>query len=254
MEVTPVQFAMALTSAFLVGFSKGGMPGLGVLLVPLMGMAVGSAEAPGVLLPVLILGDIFAVARYHGHIRWRIVLRLLPYVVVGLVFGSTVLQHLRNETMDLVMGLMVIGLVSLQVLRRTRGGWLEERMPHAWWFALVMGLLAGFATGLAHLAGPVMTVYFLSMDLKKHGFIGSAAIFFMIVNLAKIPLYIPQGNITWPQAVFAVKILAAVPVGALAGFLLFNHIPQRLFNRFVLVLAAAAGLKLVWPHVAALLG
>lgn len=254
MEVTSLQLAMALASAFLVGFSKTGMPGLGVLLVPLMAAAVGSTEAIGVLLPVLICGDIFAVARYRTHIRWRIVLRLLPYVIVGLVLGSTVLQHLRNDTMSLVMGLMVICLVGLQVLRQKRGGWLEEKMPNAWWFAIAMGLLAGFATGLAHLAGPVMTVYFLSMRLDKHGFIGSAAIFFMIVNVSKIPIYIPLGNITWPNMVFAMKVIGAVPVGALAGFLLFNHIPQKLFNRVVLVLAAAAGLKLLWSYITALFG
>ncbi len=254
MEVTPLQFAMALAAAFLVGFTKTGMPGLGVLLVPLMASAVGSTAAVGVLLPVLLCGDIFAVARYHMHVGWRLVLRLLPYVIIGVVLGSTVLRQLRSETMGLVMGGMVLWLVGVQVAQKSHGGWLEEKMPDAWWFSIVMGLLAGFATGLSHLGGPVMTVYFLSMGLKKHGFIGSAAVFFMIVNLSKIPIYIPQGNITLPQMAFAVKVIAAVPVGAVAGYLLFNYIPQKLFDRVVLVLAAAAGLRLIWPHVTALFG
>ncbi len=225
------------------------MPGLGVLLVPLMAAAVGATKSAGVLLPVLILGDIFAVARYRAHIQWRIVLRLLPWVLIGIFVGSELLRRLsvsdESGPMVLVLGVMVLVLVTFQAIKDRLGPYFEEKMPHAWWFSMTMGLLAGFATGLAHLAGPVMTVYFLSMDLKKHSFMGSAAIFFMLVNLSKIPIYIPQGNITWPQFVFGMKVIAAVPVGAAIGMLLFKYIPQRLFNRIVLILAAAAALKLI---------
>jgi uncharacterized membrane protein YfcA len=225
-----------------------------VLLVPLMAAAVGPTQSVGVLLPVLICGDIIAVARYHAHIEWRLVGRLLPWVAVGLVGGSFLLAYLRQsparDALGPIMGGLVLALVVFQAVRNRLGPYFEEKMPHTWWFRASTGLLAGFTTGLAHLAGSVMNVYFLSMNLKKHSFMGSAAIFFMIVNVSKIPLYIPQGNINVAQFVFALKVILAVPVGAAVGMLLFNYIPQRLFNGVVLVLAAAAAVKLLWPYLA----
>ncbi|MHC4713525.1 MAG: sulfite exporter TauE/SafE family protein [Planctomycetota bacterium] len=254
MEVDSTHLLMALASAFLVGFSKTGTPGLGVLLVPLMAAAVGPTQSAGVLLPALILADIFAVARYRAHTQWRIILRLLPWVLAGMLVGSTFLQKLTESEqggqMGLVLGVMVIVLVGFQAIRDRLGPYFEEKMPHTWWFSMTMGLLAGFATGLAHLAGPVMAVYFLSMNLKKHAFMGSAAVFFMIVNVSKIPLYIPQGNITWPQFVFGLKVAAAVPVSAVLGMIVFKYIPQKLFNRIVLVLAGIAALNLIRSYFA----
>ena len=72
----------------------------------------------------------------------------------------------------------------------------------------------------------------------------------MIVNLSKIPIYIPQGNITYEQFLFGLKVIPAVPVGAVLGILLFKYIPQRLFNRIVLFFAAAAAARLIWLYFA----
>lgn len=249
MEVTSLHLLMAVASAFLVGFAKAGMPGLGVLLVPLMAAAVGPGEAPGVLLPVLLLGDVIAVWRYRRHVNWGVALRLLPWVLPGVYVGGTVLARLRESgqggAIASILGVMVLALVLFRVVSGYLGTWFEEKLPHTWWFSLVMGLLAGFATGLAHMAGPVMTIYFLSRNLKKHAFMGSAAVFFLIVNASKLPLYIPQGTLSQEHFAMGLKVIAAVPVGALLGILLFNVIPQRLFNRVVLILAAVAGVRLL---------
>jgi hypothetical protein len=132
--------------------------------------------------------------------------------------------------------------VTLEVLRRR--GWFKTVPQHPA-FSLGMGALAGFGTTVGHAAGPVMNIYFLSRDMGKNQFMGTQAWFFFIVNLAKVPVLIPQGNLTMDGFMFALKVLPAVLVGVLAGFLILPRLSLKLFNAVVLVLAFVAGGYLV---------
>ncbi len=247
MDLTSAQLLSALAAAFLVGFSKTGLPGLGILIVPLMAGAFPeeTKASVGVLLPILLFGDLFAVGRYRRHADWGILLRLLPWVIVGIGMGALALKHIESDSLKPFLGLMVIVLVLLQLLKDRSGSWLEEHLPRKWWFSAAMGLLAGFATGVANLAGMVMGVYFLSMSLKKHSFMGSSAIFYMIVNLVKMPVFAALGIVTARSLAFDLKMFPAVVVGALLGYATFRHIPQKWFNRIILILAALAAVKLL---------
>ena len=245
MELTTSQFMMAATAAFLVGFSKTGMPGLGILIVPLMAAAFPAKASVGVLLPILLFGDVFAVARYRRHADWGILLRLLPWVIIGIGLGSVALHYIATGALQLFLGVLVLLLIVLQFAKDRSGPWLEEHLPRKWWFSALMGLLAGFATGVANLAGMVTGVYFISMNLKKHSFMGTAALFYMIVNIVKVPIFIYLGIINKDSFLFDLKVYPAVAFGAVAGYVLFRYIPQKWFNRVILFLAAIAAVKLL---------
>ena len=61
-EFAPWQWALGMTCAALVGVSKTGVPGLGILVVPLMVLVVGDARLSAAwLLPVLCIADLFAI-------------------------------------------------------------------------------------------------------------------------------------------------------------------------------------------------
>jgi len=232
-------------AALLVGFSKTGMPGLGILIVPLMASAFPARESVGVLLPVLMCGDVFAVARYRRYPEWRLLRRLLPWVVGGIVLGAAALKVLTSGLLEYFIGAMVLGLIALQAARSWRGEWLEEHLPRKWWFSASMGALAGFSTGVANLAGPVTGVYFISMGLRKHAFIGSAAVFFMAVNWIKVPFYAKLGLLTRDSLAFDLRMFPLVAAGAAVGMLTFRYIPQKWFNRIILTLAALSAVKLL---------
>ena len=108
-----------------------------------------------------------------------------------------------------------------------------------------MGFLAGATTMMANAAGPVMTLYLLSMKMPKQKFIGTAAWFFFIVNWIKLPLMATEDMVTIDTIKINLIAFPAVVGGALAGIWLFKRIPQRLFNILALVLAAAAAIKLL---------
>jgi len=137
---------------------------------------------------------------------------------------------------------LVLVLLALEVVRR-RIGWLE--LPHRWWFTAVAGALAGFGTTVGNAAGPVMSVYLVSHRLGKQEFVGTAAWFFLIVNVSKLPLFVGLGMITSGTLGFGLVVLPMVLVGAASGLYLLRKIPQRAFDRVVLTLAGLAAIHMI---------
>ena len=119
-------------------------------------------------------------------------------------------------------------------------------MPHSKWFTGLMGLLAGFASMFANAAGPVMVLYLLAIRLPKLVFIGTAAWFFLILNVIKVPLSANLGLITGDTLKLdAVLLLALIP-GALLGPRIVGRINQNAFEKMVLILTLAGTIRLLW--------
>jgi uncharacterized protein len=243
MDWTP--YALGWCSAVLVGLSKTGLPGVSIPAIWLMTEAFpdDARLAVGALLPVLLLGDCFAVGWYRHHAQWNRLWRLFPAVVLGML-GGAVLLHCLEEGNDLrpILGGLILGLLVLEGCRR----WFAwQNVPHQWWFVGGVGALAGFSTFVAHAAFPVMTIYLLSQGLPKQQFIGTAAWFFLIVNLAKVPFYTWSGMVTAETLRFDVWVAPAAALGGLLGIYLLRRIPQRAFEAIALTLAAVAALRLL---------
>ena len=231
-------------AALMMGFSKTGMPGAAILAVTLMALAFpdDAKLSVGAMLPLLLLGDLFALAYYRQHAQWNRLLGLFPYVLAGMIPAIIVLQGTAGNQLRDVLGWLVLALLLLEVCRQWFG-W--TRMPKRWWFAAVMGFLAGFGTALGNAAGPVMSIYLVSRGLQKEQFLGTCAWFFFLVNLAKLPMFYWQGMITPATLQFDLSIAAFIVVGALTGVKVLPKIPQKLFNVLVLTLAAAAAARLI---------
>lgn len=228
--------------AALVGFAKCGIPGVGVLAVPMMAIAFGDARASvGVLLPILIAGDCCAVAYYRSHADWGKLWKVFPWVGAGILLGWGGLTVISEEAFGSILGGMILALVILDRVRRWRN-W--ENMPHHPAFAALIGVSAGFATTVANAAGPLMVIYCLCHGLDKKEFMGSLAWYFLIVNVLKIPIFLVEGMITFESLRFDLLMLPAVAVGAVTGRWLLTRIPVVLFNRLVLVLTVVAALRL----------
>jgi uncharacterized membrane protein YfcA len=238
-------YLLGWASALLVGFSKTGLPGVSIPAILLMTEAFSDDAkfAVGVMLPVLLVGDVFAVAWYRHHARWSLLWRLFPYVALGMVPGGAVLWTAKQNELRPVIGVTVLALLALECLRRRFD---LEHLPHRWWFAAMMGALAGFATVIAHAAFPVMSIYLISRGLRKHEFIGTAAWFFLVLNLSKVPVYLFLGGMFSAETVRFDLVVAPVAIlGGLLGVLILPHIPQKLFDVLALTLAAVAAVRLI---------
>lgn len=231
-------------STLFSGCSKTGIPGAGVLgVVLLANLMPDTRQSVGVLLPLLIAADLFAVSYYRRHADWRLILRLLPWTLAGLALGTFTLYFNEEYDFSVLLGVMVLLMLILDSLR-IRLGWND--IPHHPVFAAFLGIATGFSTTIGNIAGPLMSLYLISLGLDKHRFMGSMAWFFLIINCLKVPLFVFTGMITLPSLQLSLHFLPGIVIGALLGRFLFTRIPQKPFQLTVQFLAAAAALRLIF--------
>jgi uncharacterized membrane protein YfcA len=232
--------------AFLVGVSKTGLPGLGILIVPLMAMALPqhARESTGIMLGMLILGDLFAATYYRQIAQWKHVLRLLPPAFLGIVAGWRIMEFVTNEQLKRIIGLIVLAMLAIHFWR-TRLRAEDAPIPTQWWFTGTLGFVAGVTTMMANAAGPVMVVYLLAMRLPKLAFVGTSAWFFFAVNWLKVPFSAQLALTTGASVKLGLLMLPLIAAGSVAGIFFLRRIPQKAFNGLIQLLAAAAAIKLL---------
>jgi len=248
-------FALAALAAVLIGVAKTGVPGFGILAVPIMVLAVGDARhAAGWLLPLLCVADLAAIAVYRRHAQGRRLIGLAPWVLAGMGVGALTLAA-PERSLRLLVAAIVIVMIGLRWLR-ARGAAGPDAAPPAqpaqpadrWWQSAGYGASAGFATTVANAAGPVMNLYLLARRLPKHEFVATGAWFFFAVNLAKLPIYAGHALIDRRSLTFDLALVPAVLVGALVGRVVLARIPQATFDKLVMALTVGAAALLLVPR------
>lgn len=243
MALTPGQWALAVVAALIVGISKSGIGGLGMLSVVLFAQIMPAKQATGVVLPLLCLGDLVGATVYRRHANWAHIRRLFPWTAAGVVAGYFALNRIDEHQARVLIGGIIVGLIVLQLVRRRLGG---DDTGHGAWFAPTIGVLAGFTTLVANAAGPLMAVYMLAMRLPKLDFVGTGAVFFLWLNLFKVPFMAHLGLVTSETLLLNLTLAPLVLGGAWLGRRLVLRIDQRSFENLALGLGLIAGLKLLW--------
>jgi uncharacterized membrane protein YfcA len=243
MEISTSAWTLAFLAAFVVGVSKGGIKGIDVLTVTLMALAFESKASTGILVPLLIMGDIFAVIYYNRHAQWKYVFRFLPWMIGGVLIGVLVGNDLDEQTFKIGMAVIILASVLMMY-------WWERRksksVPTHWAFAGFMGILAGITTMVGNLAGAFANIFFLAMRLPKNEFIGTAAWLFFIVNLFKLPFHIwSWGTITPDTLAFNLKLLPAILLGLIAGVQLVKVIKEGFYRQIILIFTALGAMLIL---------
>jgi len=233
--------------AFLTGLSKGGLGGgLGALVTPILALAMPASLAIGIALPILIIGDMFAVAAHWGGWDRRIIWRLMPGTLIGVAAGSLVIGSLSPVIIQRVLG----GAALLYTLYKLWSRWqassaetqpVTDGMLHS----SVFGAMTGFASALANAGGPIVTIYMLAKQVVPSVFVATLALYFAIVNLSKVPAYLGAHILSPEMAVLFVWAVPLIPLGVWSGKLLDKHIDMRTFETLMLVLLAVTGVLLL---------
>lgn len=245
MDLDLLGWVVVAFCAVMVGTTKTGMPGLGILIVPLMALVLPTRQSTGILLGILILADLFAIVYHRRNARWGHVLRLLPAAFAGIVAGYFGLKFVNDRQLKPIIGGIVLMMLGVNYWRsRAKGE--DAPVPTQWWFAVALGFMAGVTTMMANAAGPVMIIYLLAMRLPKVEFVGTGAWFFFVVNWLKVPFSANLDLMTAESVKLNLMMLPFIAVGAVAGIFLLKHIPQKAFNAIVQILAAAAAFKLLF--------
>ena len=247
-DMTAFQLTILAVSALLVGVNKSGIPGLGMLPVILLAVAfeLNPGFATGVMLLMICAGDIFAVSYYRKNADWKIVVRLLPYTMLGLVLGFVTLRFLhRPEHLRIMIGWIILLLAAVHLVRVAF--FKHAAVPSHWAFSAIVGLTAGFTTQVANAAGPVMALYLLSMKLPKDRYVGTCAWFFMIMNWTKLPVFCFEGRVTTSVLYAVLPMLPLILIGAALGVLFVKRAPQRFFEVVIEIIVIVSAVKLLWP-------
>lgn len=226
------QWLVILGTAMCIGMSKTGVQGIMLMMVPLMAMAFGAKESTGVILPMLCMADIIAVAYYKRIADWKIVAKLLPTAILGFFLAIGVDNLIPSGQFRQLMGWTLMLALIVMIWSEIFGK--ENRWMRKWWYAAIFGLLGGFTTMIGNAAGPVMSVYLLSMRKEKMEYIGINAWFFLVVNLLKVPLQaFVWDNITWQSFSLNLLMLPVIGIGAWLGIKIVKLFPEKAFRRFV---------------------
>lgn len=247
-----VAWGVIFLAVFLIGVTKSGFgSGVGLMIVPMTVMAMGhthhgSDKALGLMLPLLIAGDLFAVWQYRRLFSMQIVRRLMPGTLAGVVVGALLLWWFHRQPPRLLVPLIKIE-VALESIVLVGLHWWRVRRGQAMHLTpsplrtTATGLFAGVSSTLAHAAGPIIALYLLPQKLERQLFVGTCAVYFFILNTAKLPAY-GQAKMFNPDVlVLALKTLPLVAAGAVFGFWVTRRMTDEWFSKIVYVVTFLLG-------------
>nr|WP_298249472.1 sulfite exporter TauE/SafE family protein [uncultured Halomonas sp.] len=233
-------WSLIIASVYLTGVSKGGFAGgFGTLSVPLMALAVGPIEAAGLLLPLLLVMDVFTVKAWWGYHDAKELYRLLPGLLVGVVVGTLLAGTLDENGVRLILGVISLLFAAYMLVKPTAGRPISPR------WALPASMGCGFTSFLAHAGAPPLNLYLMPRRLGKEAFIATSALSFAAVNLIKLPPYLWLGEINLTSAWASLALVPVAWIGVRSGLWLQHRVNETLFYRLVIAAMAVVGVQLV---------
>jgi len=232
------------TASLFVGMAKGGMPMVALLAVPILAFFMPPTLAAGLILPVYIISDVYAVWLYRRQFSPRNLRILLPAAVVGTVLGYLTVSTVPDSAVKLAVGLVGIYYLTDKQIRQRRKN--AAPRPADVPRGLFWGTVAGYTSYLTHAGGPPFQTYTLPQQMPKMTFAGTSTIFFTVVNLMKVPPYIAAGQLTWITFTVIVWLSPVAVFGAWAGYRVIRIVPDKLFFGLVETALLLLSVKLIW--------
>ena len=238
------QWVWVIISALLVGFSKTGISGFLMPVIPIIASVFGGKESTGVILPLLIIGDVFALYYYNRHAKWNDIKKLLPWAILGLIIGVIVGNYINDKQFKMVISISVLLCLFTVIYTEKKGESLN--IPQNKWVYALAGIITGFTSMIGNAAGPIFSVYLLSMNFKKNDFMGTTAWFFFLINLSKVPLQILfWHNISFKSILLGIGMIPAIAIGAFFGMIMIKKINEKSFRYIIIGMTAIASIKLL---------
>ena len=243
-NLNALQWLAISCAVFLLGLSKAGIKGIGIILVVILAFVFGEKASTGILLPMLICADILAVIYYNRHADWGIIKKLIPWMIIGVLVGVWVGNDISEYVFKKLMAFIIIISVAIMFfLEKIK----STEPPSNKLFSSSMGFLAGFTTMIGNLAGPVSNIYFLTMRFPKNEFIGTAAWLFFIINVFKLPFHIfVWKTITKESLALNSVLIPAVLIGFFIGVHIVKLISNLNYRRFILIVTAIGGIIMLF--------
>ncbi len=233
---------MLIVAALLTGLAKTAIPGLASIAAALYALVLPAKESTGMMLVLLLAGDLLAIWTYRRDADFKLLRRLVVSVLTGVVAGAIFMRFVSQAQMRKSIGIILLLLVMLTIWQRRRK---LTNIPANKPMRAIAGALAGFTTMVANAGGPVTSMYFLACKFSVKTFLGTTAWFFFLVNLSKLPFTISLGLIQPQHLQIAAFLVPIVLFGALAGRALAKRLTLAVFEPLVIITTIISTLPLL---------
>ncbi|AEF81303.1 sulfite exporter TauE/SafE family protein [Leadbettera azotonutricia] len=231
----PWKWAAWIVLGLCIGLSKAGFTGITAIIFPIIAIIFGAKASTGLNLPLLCFADVLAVIYYNRHTEWKYIIKLLPWTLAGFGLALWVDTLVPVQAFKYLMGGCILAGLIVMIWNDRRGK--DAPAPSSWWFSALFGIAGGFSTTIGNIAGPIMSVFLLSMQLPKNSFVGTSAWFFLIVNYIKLPVQVfLWKNITLDVLALDLTLIPFILIGGIVGVVSIKKISESLYRKVIVVL------------------
>ena len=242
----PWFYAVAVPAVLLVGLSKSGFAtGFGSLATPLMALMLPAPQAVAIMLPLLMVMDATGLQQLWRERDRQLVRRLLPWGLLGIAVGSLLFGLLSSKAVAGLLGVLTLGFLAQRLFLAPRTG----APPPAPWVGPVSATASGFTSFVAHAGGPPLIAYLLPMKMEPRVLSATMAVFFAVINAAKVLPYMMLGLMDARNLATSFLLLPLAPLGVWAGVWLVRRVSSTWFYRLAYLGMLLTGCKLLWDGV-----
>jgi uncharacterized membrane protein YfcA len=252
MIADPLFYAAATPAVILLGLSKGGFSGVGLLSLPLMALFISPVQAAAITLPILIVQDVVSVWAFRRTWDRRNIVILIAGALVGTLLGYLLAARVSDAAVTLSVGVISIAFAIRRLIverRATPVAAARADVPRG----LFWGVITGFTSMIAHAGGPPFQIYVLPQRLPRDTLVGTSAVFFALINWIKVPPYIALGQFTDENLGTSAALFPLAIASTWAGVWLVRRVPAERFYTIIYILLVCVGAKLVYDGTVALL-
>lgn len=245
MITDPLFYAAAVPAVILLGLSKGGFTGVGMLAMPLIALVISPIHGASIILPILIVQDAVGVWVYRRSWDRRNMAILLAGAFAGTFFGYLFAARVSDAAIAFAVGVISVGF-GLRRLFLERGGAVPAATKPGIATGLWWGAVSGFTSMIANAGAPPFQVYVIPQRLQKDVFVGTGILFFAALNWFKLPLFIALGQLTRESLATSGALFPLAIVSTWAGVILVRRVPAERFFTVIYLLLVGVGIKLLW--------
>lgn len=251
MITDPTFYAVAVPAVIMIGLAKGGfVSALAMIGVPLVALVISPVQAAGILLPILMAMDVFALVAYRGLYHAGNLKILIPAAIVGIGLGWLTAAWVSEAHVRLIVGIVaLLFCLDYWFARKPEGGAGVNVAKGGFW-----GAVSGFTSFVSHAGGPPVQMYLLPQQLEPRLFVGTCVIYFTAVNWIKVIPYAALGQFSATNLMTSLVLAPLAPLSIFAGAWLVKKLKMDTFYRLAYIAIFAVSLKLVWDGASAIFG
>jgi uncharacterized membrane protein YfcA len=213
---------------------------------PLVAGIVGAKTAVIVLaIPSLVLNLMQVWIGRSSISAWRSVAALMFSIVLGSFGGGYLLTVLPVHLTGAVVGVCVLGYVTLAMLK--------VRLQVAPYFVgpvgAVLGLVAGLLGGATGIHGPLVILYLSALRLDKEAFAGLASLILLVAQVPQVMAYATFGLFNAERLLWSAAMLPGIALGFYCGLVLRSRVSQRTFAVAVQCALLLIGSRLLYEAI-----